>query len=141
MPFMKKGDKMVIKAFSIPEEVRDKVLASFRKQVKITIDGCWEWQGRIHNGYGSGHFTGLKSSLWAHRVAYALFNGPIEAGNHVDHVCNNPVCVRPDHLEQKTPTKNYKAIHRRQRRKHLPCLITYADSEHGINPVFRRNDV
>lgn len=133
--------KMVIKPFSIPEDIKPKVLKSYLKFVDVTIDGCWEWKGRIHNGYPSGHFSGIKSSQWAHRVSYALFNGPIEGGNHVDHTCNNPICVRPDHLEQKTPTANYKEIGKRARKRNLPCLIEYADNKHGINPVFRRNDV
>lgn len=25
---------------------------------------------------------------------------------HIDHLCRNPLCVRPDHLEQVTPREN-----------------------------------
>lgn len=65
-------------------------------------DGCWEFIGhRDAHGYGrvaigTGERRGL--SLLAHRVAWELTNGPIPADRHVLHRCDNPPCVRPDHL-------------------------------------------
>lgn len=101
--------KMIIKPYSIPPELRYKYIQIFKKYIAISECGCWEWQGRIHNGYGSFPCPS-DSTRWAHRVSYALFNGPILGGMHIDHVCRNRICVRPDHLEQKTPTENYLAI-------------------------------
>lgn len=106
--------KMVIHPYAVPEEWRERMMVTFRRFADIQICGCWEWQGRIHNGYGV--FPTSGSSLWAHRVAYALFNGPIEAGKHIDHKCRNRVCVRPDHLQMVSPIENYLAIQRRRLR-------------------------
>lgn len=39
-----------------------------------------------------------KTPAKAHRVSYELFVGPIPAGMHVLHHCDNPPCVRPSHL-------------------------------------------
>ena len=108
-----KCGKMVINPYSIPEELKSKYLKIFNKYITISICGCWEWKGRIHNGYGVFPCPG-SSSRWAHRVSYALFKGPISGGMHIDHTCRNRKCVRPDHLEQKTPIENYRAIFTRK---------------------------
>jgi len=66
-------------------------------------DGCWEWQGyRDRNGYGRLSFQAYPEL--AHRMAYYLAYGPFEG--HVLHACDNPPCVRPDHLHLGTPKDN-----------------------------------
>lgn len=107
--------KMVIKPYSIPEELRQKILSTFLKYVTISICGCWEWKGRIYNGYPCCETP--EGTKWAHRVSYALFNGPIAPGMHIDHDCQNRICVRPDHLNQMTPIENYLMIQIRKLRK------------------------
>lgn len=106
---------MVIKPYEIPEEDKEKFLKVFRSLVIIDICGCWEWKGRTHNGYGCFPEPG-GNTKWAHRVSYALFVGPISGGMHIDHTCRNRKCVRPDHLQQVTPTENYLAIYERKRK-------------------------
>lgn len=60
--------------------------------------GCWEWQGRRSN-QGYGYLTeGHKGKIAAHRLSFRLSNGDIPDGAHVLHRCDNPPCVRPDHL-------------------------------------------
>jgi HNH endonuclease len=60
-------------------------------------DGCWTWAGRKwRNGYGR---TEMVPGEWsAHRAAWVVSNGTIPEGKHVLHRCDNPPCVRPDHL-------------------------------------------
>jgi len=58
---------------------------------------CWLWLGGTTKGYG--RFTIRKrGSFAAHRFAYELFRGKIPLGYQVLHHCDNPPCVRPDHL-------------------------------------------
>lgn len=60
-------------------------------------DACWIWTAAKNNrGYG---FVGVgRKMALAHRVAWQLTHGPIESGLFVLHRCDNPPCVRPDHL-------------------------------------------
>lgn len=67
--------------------------------------GCWEWEaGRTTGGYGKFHLSG-RTEL-AHRAVYQLVRGPIPDGLHLDHLCRNRACVRPDHLEPVTVREN-----------------------------------
>ncbi len=61
---------------------------------------CWEWTAsRVKFGYGQLACKGLSAQpLLAHRVSWELAYGPIPPGKHVLHRCDNPPCVRPDHL-------------------------------------------
>ena len=59
--------------------------------------GCWVWVGnRIPQGYGTIGVGG--KPVRAHRYSWELHNGPIPDGLFVLHRCDNPPCVRPDHL-------------------------------------------
>lgn len=62
--------------------------------------GCWVWMGaRSQAGpHGYGVLTVESRKVYAHRRAYELFIGPISVGLNVLHHCDNPPCVRPDHL-------------------------------------------
>lgn len=71
--------------------------------------GCWNWiAGTNHYGYGS-YRTNRESGSFAaqaHRYAYETLVGPIPDGLTLDHLCRNPRCVNPDHLEPVTRGEN-----------------------------------
>jgi len=63
--------------------------------------GCWIWQGRVSRNGGYGQFV-----VRAHRLSVELTSGPIPEGLVVLHLCDNPRCVRPDHLRVGTSKEN-----------------------------------
>lgn len=68
---------------------------------------CWEWAGALDpNGYGVFNVGNYVDR--AHRVSYSILVGEIPNGYHVDHLCRNPKCCNPDHLEPVTPLENHR---------------------------------
>lgn len=80
-------------------------------------DACWPWTQGTRNGYGR-FYVGNKKYLEAHRVAYALMNGPIPEGVDVLHSCDNPPCCNPAHLSLGTHTDNMRDMESKGRSNH-----------------------
>lgn len=96
----------------------------FWPKVKIGWgDACWEWIGQ-RDRYGYGCF---RVGSWKHKtlktrhasqVAYILEYGRIPDGLCVLHRCDNPPCVRPDHLFLGTNKDNKQDAIKKRRHAH-----------------------
>jgi hypothetical protein len=60
-------------------------------------DKCWEWTG-CKTGAGYGQIRVEGKSILAHRISWEMHHGHILGNMFVLHHCDNPSCVRPDHL-------------------------------------------
>jgi hypothetical protein len=66
---------------------------------------CWIWtSSRDKDGYGV--YRVGKHKRRAHRVSLELVGRPVPDGMVTDHLCRNPSCVRPDHLDIVTGAEN-----------------------------------
>jgi len=87
---------------AIPKLTR-RQLTNFWAKISIRVGGCWLWTAGISpDGYGKFNLAG--KSYRAHRVMLSLENR--RSYLPVLHSCNNPLCVRPDHLRFGTPKEN-----------------------------------
>ena len=73
-------------------------------------DECWLSPDRALDRHGYGAVTVRRgdesSTLRAHRAIYEWVHGPIPAGMDLDHLCRNPACCNPRHLEVVTRSEN-----------------------------------
>ena len=90
----------------------DAEIARFWSRVaKVDGDGCWIWQTKNGPATYYAHFTvyreGHPYGFTAHRLSYELTYGEeIPEGMYGCHHCDNPPCVRPDHIFVGTASDN-----------------------------------
>jgi len=111
----------------------------FWARVDRDPDGCWEWTGaRWVEGYGRlslGPGVGPKK---AHRLSWELHYGAIPDGLDVLHRCDNPPCVRPDHLFVGTQADNMRDARAKHRWDKALRRQKIARYEHAL-AALRRN--
>lgn len=84
--------------------------------------GCWNWlHGKSRGGYAVQRVNGRLTRVA--RMYYEEKYGPIPDGMVVDHLCRNPGCVNPDHIEVVTLTENTR---RGKAAKLSPFLVRFA---------------
>ena len=70
------------------------------------VTECWLWNRKIRkDGYGRKSLD-HRREIPAHRWVYEQQIGEIPDGLELDHLCNNPPCVNPAHLEPVTHREN-----------------------------------
>lgn len=70
----------------------------FVEKFSFKETGCWEWNA-CRNNTGYGQFYNGDHHVLAHRWSYEYHVKPIPEDKIIDHLCRNPACVNPQHLE------------------------------------------
>lgn len=84
---------------------------------KATLGPCEEFKGP-KTPYGYGHLRHNGKKWYAHRLAWTQVNGEIPPKMFVCHKCDNPACIRLDHLFLGTAKDNYVDALKKGRAKH-----------------------
>ncbi len=96
---------------------------------------CWLWTGRTKPpGYGALQTgpLGARRTVFAHRFAWEVANGPIPAGMFVCHSCDVPLCCNPAHLFLGTQADNMADMDRKGRRyPPPPCRFKGQDQNNA----------
>lgn len=88
---------------------------------------CWIWTASTDiYGYGIVGVGGRNKG--AHRASWEIHNGPIPEGLKVLHHCDNPPCVRPNHLFLGTQKDNMDDMNAKGRRGKGPAKLTVAQA-------------
>lgn len=95
-------------------------------------DGCWFWIGSNDGDSGYGRIKGTeRKNIGSHIASWQLHFGTIPKGHEVCHRCDNPQCVRPDHLFLGTHLEN-------MRDSKLKGVIRHIDNRgerHGMSKL------
>jgi hypothetical protein len=119
----------------MPKTTPERKRLQFWKTVTFA-EHCWLWNGCIRSDGRGFTSYGRERKMLAHRLAWELTYGPIPEGVCVCHRCDNPRCVRPDHLFLGTQQDNLRDMRNkdrgaipapRQGSKHHKAKLTEAD--------------
>lgn len=105
-------------------------------------DACWLWTAALNgkNGYGMLYDADVGDKMLAHRVAWKVAYGSYPEGV-VRHICDNPACVRIDHLVEGTQAENMKEMAARGRAKNQlgKYCLTFETAEE-IRAIYKQGN-
>lgn len=114
--------------------IQNSLINRFFKKVEKTST-CWLWKAARHGANKYGVFWDGKRNKAAHRFSFEIHKGNIDQGKVVMHICDNPICVNPEHLTLGTQKENlYDAIKKGR-------LIPGLRGERDINGKIQRKTV
>jgi hypothetical protein len=118
---------------------RRPILERFLERLTICNDGCHRLSGVKPGRYSSISYGGKRGKrILSHRFSYEHFVGPIPEDLTLDHLCGNPECVNPEHLEPVTHKENILRGNgwsgRNIRKTHCPQGHPYDDTNTYLRP-------
>jgi HNH endonuclease len=95
-------------------DLKHRLLSNAAEQPGPLATPCLVWTGpTLSKGYGRLYHN--RTHVLVHRAAYECFVGPIPEGMQINHHCDNPGCIRPEHLYCGTAEDNTRDMYERGR--------------------------
>lgn len=95
----------MIEPVTIPARATGNAQQRWAAKVEKTA-GCWIY----HSAPDRKGYRRIRDDsgrmVFVHRFSFELANGPIPLGMVIDHLCRNPACCNPDHLEPVSNAEN-----------------------------------
>lgn len=83
----------------------------FLSKINVVESGCWEWTAsKTDDGYGL-FYAKERRNVLSHRFIFEYYYGELSPNLTIDHLCNNPNCANPIHLEEVTQKENIQRGH------------------------------
>jgi hypothetical protein len=103
----------------------------------VRTETCWLWTGTTGRFYGRFR-TGRdsrygRSSVYAHRFAFETSRRRLLPGENLHHICENKLCVNPDHLVVTTPSAHMHAHRMGERLAALKRAATHCQNGHEFS--------
>ena len=103
-------------------------------------EGCWNWiASKYPCGYGAINIR--RKCFGAHRMSWLIHHGDIPDDCEVCHYCDDPSCVRPDHLYVATHAQNIKDMHSKGRGVYSPNFPPPPKGELNWKSRFKTEDI
>ncbi len=104
------------------DQITNKERSRFWSRVEKT-DSCWNWTASTNKkGYGKFGLEGISGTYLAHRFSWVLHYQSNPGKLCVLHHCDNPPCIRPDHLFLGTVPDNNADRHAKGRDGFIPHI-------------------
>lgn len=107
-------------------EPTDKIMQRIIDNIQIIDAGyhtpCYQWTGgnsQQKRGNSYARLKILNVTTAVHLYLWKRFKGPIKKKYQIDHVCNNTLCIRLDHLQMVTHLKNQRLRAKRTKERIL----------------------
>ena len=87
----------------------ERLVANTRLAIEDDPTSCWLWTGTLSGGYPKmceRNKDGQPRNVWAHRAMLEEVHDVWFPFDEAGHLCGNPSCINPGHLEIQTRAHN-----------------------------------